>query len=405
MADVSIDATVSTSTARGMRSVVFTTALIGYWFYIDSDGSFKYSKTTDGGATWGAATSTGTSTLTNIAFDVWYDRWTPGDAGTLIHYWVFDSTNDVVGYWNLQTTNDTNSSFVNVFTGASAVAGRGAFVSGTKTRSGYLYCAYDIDAGAEKGLHRSTNAGVSWSASLSSTFVGATIDQCLLFPATGSGDDNDMVSLMQIAASDIIKIRNWDSSAATFTDNATTIPMIENTTDLTGQMGFSGSVRNSDGHIILVACNDRDTVTADMVVWDITPDLATAPVHKTDITANIDDNYNPAVFIDQNTNRIYVAYNGKKDGSEVIGTTTKIYYVYSDDSGSTWSAEQPYQEGAAAAAFQVWAPLSGSRFYVGWRVGTTLVGNKVNSVDVTPVPVIPLPSLITQPMIPARRRQ
>jgi hypothetical protein len=142
-----------------------------------------------------------------------------------------------------------------------------------------------------------------------------------------------------------------------------------------------------------------------MVVWDITPDLATAPVHKTDITANIDDNYNPAVFIDQNTNRIYVAYNGKKDGSEVIGTTTKIYYVYSDDSGSTWSAEQPYQEGAAAAAFQVWAPLSGSRFYVGWRVGTTLVGNKVNSVDVTPVPVIPLPSLITQPMIPARRRQ
>ena len=54
MADVSVDATVSTATARGSRAVVFPSELIGYVFFIDSDGVFGYSKTTDGGATWGA---------------------------------------------------------------------------------------------------------------------------------------------------------------------------------------------------------------------------------------------------------------------------------------------------------------------------------------------------------------
>ena len=38
MADVTIDGTISTSTARMMRSIVFTSATVGYQFFIDSDG-------------------------------------------------------------------------------------------------------------------------------------------------------------------------------------------------------------------------------------------------------------------------------------------------------------------------------------------------------------------------------
>jgi hypothetical protein len=410
MADVSIDATVSTSTARGMRSVVFTTPLIGYWFYIDSNGAFVYSKTTDGGATWGAAVTINSNTDI-VSFDVWFDQWTPGDNGTLIHTWYFSVTGtnpDTVLWRTLDTSSDTLGTQRSAFVGASAVAGRGAFCSGTKTKSGYLYVAFDIDAGAEKGLVRSTDGGATWSTNLSATFILASGDICLCFPGNldgSTGDDNDLYTVYHNATADDLTERGWDSSAASIATPGSALDTntIENTTDLTGQRGYDAAIRHSDGHIIVVSFTERDTITADCKVWDVI--VIGARTAKTNITTDIDDIYYPVVFIDQNTNRIYVAYNGKKDGSEVLGTTTKIYYVYSDDGGTTWSAEQPYQEGATAAAFQVWAPLSGPRFYVGWRVGTTLVGNAVNSVDITAAPSVPLPSLITQPPTPARRYQ
>lgn len=380
MADVSIDGTVVAVTARGMRSVVFATEAIGYWFYLDGDGIFGYSKTTDGGATWSAQVDAdGAAATTTVAFDVWFDQWTPGDTGTLIHMWWFDVTNDVVRWRTMNTSGDVLGTVRTVLTGASAVAGRGAFVSGTKTRSGYLYCAFDLDAGAERGLHRSTDSGTTWSSNLSTTFVEATIDQCLLFPASNTGDNNDCWAVYQDADVDQLTLKLWDSSAGSATESANFCSVIENVTDLTGQMGFSGAVRHSDGHLIVAAVTDRDTATSDHRVFDIT-DTSTI-TEKTAITTDKDDHYHPAVFIDQVTNAIYVAYNGKRDGSEVMGTTTKVYYTKSTDGGATWSAgDTAYMEGAAGVVVQVWAPLMGARFYAGWRVGTTLLGNKVSSV-------------------------
>ena len=387
-----------------MRSVVFVSATNGYFFYIDSGGSTVYSKTTNGGATWGAAVLVGSTT--DVAFDVWYDQWTPGDSGTKIAVWTFGTGNDTIICDIMDTTTDTWVGGGPVFSGASAVAGRGAFCSGTKTRSGYYYCAFDIDAGAERGLVRSTDGGTTWSANLDVNFVEATIDQCLLFPATGTGDNNDMIAIYHDASADQLSKKGWDSSTGVQATETNLTGCIENTIDLTGQMGFWAAVRHSDGHLILASFSDRDTATSSLEMTDLLGDFSGFPTFLTGITFNIDDIYHPAVFIDQNTNAIYVAYNGKRDGSEVLGTTTKIYYTKSTDGGTTWtSGNTAYQEGAAAAAFQVWAPISGPRFYVGWRVGTTLVGNAVNSVDVTPVvAVTPLPELIMQPMTPARTR-
>src|SRR6185436_12670532 len=99
--------------------------------------------------------------------------------------------------------------------------GRGAFVSGTKTRSGYLYCAYDIDAGAERGLHRSTDSGTTWSANLATTFVEATLDQCKLFPASNTGDNNDCWAIYYDASATAITLKMWDSSAAAQVESST----------------------------------------------------------------------------------------------------------------------------------------------------------------------------------------
>lgn len=385
MADVSIDATVSTATARGMRSVVFTTDLIGYWFYLDSDGVFGYAKTTDGGATWGAQVDVdGAAATTTVAFDVWFDQWTPGNTtGTLIHCWWFDVTNDLVRWRALNTTGDTLGTVSTVFTGASAVAGRGAFVSGTRARNGYLYCAFDLDAGAERGFHRSVNGAV-WGALLSSTFVEATLDTCKLYPASGTGDDQDCWALYYDASALALTLKLWDGSANAQVESATIgVAHTDGATDLTGQFGFDAMVRHSDGHLIVAALSGRDVAASTHQVFDITS--TSTITTKTAIAASTDDHYYPQVFIDQLTDAIYVAYNGKRDGSEVLDTTTKVYYTKSTDGGTTWTAgDTAYMEGAAGLVQQVWCPQSGRRFYVGWRVGTTLVGNKVNSVVMAP---------------------
>ena len=392
MADVSVQTTTlsSSASARAGRTLVFTTDLIGYCFYGDigvPNGTFAYGKTNDGGATWTTGTGAHNSSSTVIiAFDVWFDQWTPGDTGTKIHVWYFDATDDIVWYRNLDTASGTLSPARTLaaraaFVGASAVAGRGAFVSGCKTRSGYLYCAYDLDAGAERGFHRSTDGGTTWSANLSTTFVEATLDTCKLYPASGTGDDNDCWALYYDASALALTLKLWDSSAAAQVESATIgVAHTDGATDLTGQFGYDASVRHSDGHLIVAALSGRDVAASTHQVFDIT-DTSTITT-KTAIAASTDDHYYPQVTINQSTNDLYVAYNGKRDGSDVLDTTSKVYYTKSTDGGTTWSAgDTAYMEGAAGAVQQVWTPLSGLRFYAVWRVGTTLVGNKVNSVS------------------------
>src|SRR3990167_11274683 len=269
MADVTIEASMDAPTARGMRAVVFVSATIGYCFFIDSDADFFYLKTTDGGASWTGATEIDTDPTTTVAaFDVWYDQWTPGDSGTLIHIWWGEAGLDDVNYVSLDTADDSLGTQVIAFAGNTLLAGRGVFVSGTKTRSGYLYCAYDIDAGAEKGLSRSTDGGATWGP-LSTTFVEATIDQCLLFPASNTGDDNDCWAVYHDASADALTLKMWDSSAASATESATIVALIEGVTNLVHQYGFSGTVRHSDGHLLVATVSNYDTATADHQVWDI----------------------------------------------------------------------------------------------------------------------------------------
>ena len=104
-ADVSIDTT-TIQNARAIHSLVWTSATTGYVFYIDSDDDFFYKKTTDSGATWVGQTEIDTdSTIIGQAYDVWYDKWTPGDTGNLIHLWWLTSDDGDVNYVTVDTGN------------------------------------------------------------------------------------------------------------------------------------------------------------------------------------------------------------------------------------------------------------------------------------------------------------
>jgi hypothetical protein len=377
MANVWIDILSNNVNARNMRVAVFKNSSVGYWFLTNSDGTFAYSKTTNGGQSW-ADPAVQIEAIGTVAADVWHDKWTPGDSGTKVHTWWLDWTNNSIKYRSLDTSSDTLGTAATVFAGASWASGRGNFVSGTKSRSGYLYAAFDIDAGVEKGLYRSTDGGANWSL-LDAAFVEATIDQCLLFPASNTGDDNDIWAVYHDASTNELTLKMWDSSAGSASESAVIMSLAENTSDATGQYGFSASVRHSDGHLIVAGVSERDAAASDHMVFDVN---GTGSItQKTNITTNIDDHYHPAVFIDQDTDDIYIAYNGKTDGSETLGSVpgTTAYYAKSVDGGANWTLDQAASEGGTSLRSQIWAPLMGPRFYVGWRQVDQIGGNYATS--------------------------
>lgn len=382
MADVIIsNAATLYQIARTRHSTVFTTASIGYQLVTNASGHSYYQKTTDGGATWGTPVVINAADTT--AADLWFDQWTPGDTtGTKIHIFYIDVPTADVMYCSLDTATDTVSAAVQIYAGASlAAAGSryGIFSSGTKARSGYLYCAYEIDAGAEYGFKRSTDSGATWSAVLDATFVEADKDQAYLYPATDTGDNNDCWAIYHDTSANALTLKLWDNSAATTTESATIQTFADTATQYLGEGGYSAAMRLSDGHIILASVSERNTATADHQVWDIAS-IATITA-LTAITTNIANHYYPAVYIDPNSNDIYVAYNGARAGTDTLDTASKVYYVKSTDGGTTWSSgDTAYMVDAAAVVVQVWTPPTGPRFLASWRIGYYSKTNYTNSI-------------------------
>lgn len=379
MADITLDAANSSANARAMRSMVFTTTTIGYYFFIDNDLDFKYLKTTDGGQTWGGLTTIYTGSLG--AYDVWFDQWTPGDTGTLIHTWYIETGTDDVRYRTLDTNGDSLGTERVVFAGDSVVTGIGVFVSGAKARGGNLLCAFDLDAGAETGTYRSTDGGVNWG--VRANLVEATIDRLLMFPGNET-DNQDMWALYLDASTDELTLKMHDDSADTNNESANIMTVVDNTTDVTGQNPMSGAIRHSDNHLIIAALSERDPATpvADFRVFDIT---GTGGItEKTALATDTDDCYYPSVFVDV-AGSIFVVYIGKRDGSETLGTTAGVYYTRSFDGGTTWTGGDTVYSTAAGDYFQTYAPLNGPRFMAAWRdlSATSLLSNYDNSITIT----------------------
>lgn len=360
MADINIDAAAVALTRRGMRAMVFVSKDIGYFFFIDGDNAFKYVKTTNGGLTWGAVVAiSGADTI--VAFDVWYDQWTPGDTGRMIHIWYFGitATDDII-YRNLNTANDSLLAAVAVFAGASAVAGRGTFVSGTKARGGNLFCNFNIDAFAETGLYRSVDNGATWG--VRTNPLEANLDQSQLFPANAA-DLQDIWMVYDDDSTAELTIKTHDDSANTNSESGV-LSFNNQATDLTGQYGFAGSIRHQGGHLIIAHYPTYDSALTGFSVttWD-----GTTLTSLTAISEALDDSYYPSVFLNQDQpDWIYVAYLGKSDGTEVLGSTVGVYYALSKNRGLTWTVDIPYST-SVTDYIASWTPLNGERFMVAFQ--------------------------------------
>lgn len=408
MADVTVEnAATTTGYYRYVRiGPVWTDADTGYIVFLDGSQSVEYRKTTDGGATWAAPVLIDSTSA--IALDVWFDKWTPGDSGTVLHIWWAESTTDDVHYRSLDTSNDTlgTDEIVHAGTSFSAINRFNHAISGTKAVGGNLYVQFWGDNDGEHAFYRSVDDGDNWTARTDGA-DGSAVDEVLCLPDNDSADPEDIVMIYWDRSASELSIKKYDDSdGATGTWSETSIS--GGMTASNDILQLSAVCRHSDGHIIVAAWSEVDSATADLRIWDIT--LATPTITaKTNVVTDSEDCVCVALHIDQNTDDLYCAYIGNEDGSETYQGATPngitVFYKKSDDGAATWGAQTAYMEAAAADNRYVNAGHStpgtaAGRFEPVWFDDdlNDLFVNKVNSVEIT-VAAVTVPEMMAARMM------
>ncbi|MDP1675670.1 MAG: hypothetical protein Q8L88_02300 [Bacteroidota bacterium] len=334
--DVLIANIASSQRAVGQSDYIIR-ASNGAWYKVIIDSAnidIYYVKSTDRGLTWSAPV--GIKTGTNVCgVAVWYDGWTPGDSGTKIHVAYYEDTTDDVFYRYLDTASDTLGSEITVFAGASATyVNASACISITKARGGYIFVAFDIDGGTELGFYRSTDGGGTFGAR---TDVNeATSDYYLLFPGNYA-DANDIDCIYWDRSANEISLKVHDDSANSWAETSIAASMVD-LASTTAAPQFAGLVRDTDGHLILVAWSDADLLNSDLRCWDING--SGSITEKTNVVQNsTDDQAVCGIAMDTDNDYLYVFYLGKSDGSNTAYTSMSVNYKFSTDGGTTWSSE------------------------------------------------------------------
>jgi hypothetical protein len=348
-AQVGIDTTVSTAQLEHVAlgsSVVFTTDQVGYKFYVDSGGTCVYSKTTNGGTSWGAAVTVNSDT-TCFGVSVWYDRWTPGDSGNLIHIVSSETTGtDEIWYNNLDVTTDTRLSATtginassNTGQGVGAVNAAGANAASiTKATNGTIYMA--INDNTDSYVVECTsgcNATTGWTET--GTNPMDLIDEwSLLMPLSGG----DILLINRDLSADDLRSKVWDDSAGSWSGTWTTIDAsaIENATY---DPAFSAAINIRTGDVYLAyvdnstggthggSNDDIRTAVYSGGTWtaktDVVTNVAAAPAAIVDVS----------ISIDAYDGDVYVAYVGRTTAA--TATTGRVYWKSSTNAMTTWSGQ------------------------------------------------------------------
>jgi hypothetical protein len=204
--------------------IVWIDRLTGYDFYtIASDAGLYYTRTIDGGATWAAGVQIQTSAdqASRISnFGVWFDRWTPQDAGTLIHLAWLDAVSDQLHYVNLDYTipalgTEVNAQSLAAFTLNVSHGTQGVTI--TKSQGGNLYIAMRSGTSLPNAnrFMRSVDGGLNWTTrAISHTPASVGTVRGLIFPGYET-DDQDIYAL-NLTTTTSAEIWVYDDSADTW---------------------------------------------------------------------------------------------------------------------------------------------------------------------------------------------
>ena len=331
--DVSFSGSLSSYNFTGARAV--ESGANRYLFFIDGNDDIVYRKSTNRGKTWGAAVVIHASTYEWIS--VWFDQWTPGDSGTIVHIWGITASVDDVNYLSLDISSDTignTGTPIVVFNGVSVLGGGNGGISGAKSKGGNLLVVFDIDGGTEVGTYRSTDAGATWGVRADANEAAST-DYYLLFPGN-EADTQDMWLVFWDRSASAISLKTYDDSADSWAETSVATSMTAVlTTTVNAQ--FSGTMRASDSHLLLAAWSARDSATGDLLTWDING--AGSITAKGNIHTDTDDCHGIVLTLNA-AEAVFAAYIGKGDGSQTVSTAVTVNRKGSSDGMANWSAEQ-----------------------------------------------------------------
>lgn len=315
-----------------------------------------WTKSSDGGFSWTDPVIILAGTMD--CFAIWYDRWSGIDADQ-IHIAYMESATDDVWYRNLNAATDALGTQIAVLAITSAVPGANQAISIVRARGGNIYVAFDTDGGTETGFYRATSIGGAFTAR-SNVNEASSTDYYLLAPGFGA-DNQDVICIFWDRSATEISRKCYDDSGdswATIAEAsiATGMTAIAHTT-CSPQFALSVDLTNSK--VLLVAWTNRDTASATLRFWTIDESAISSPVT---IVTSTDDQQCCALSLDTDTSTLFAFYFGKTDGSEVVGTTTGIYYRTSQDAGAAWSAEQVYSSEQANWNWMCACPRQPTRF-------------------------------------------
>jgi hypothetical protein len=324
----------STRTGQSDYPLILADGTIYKIFGSTSDRDLFWAKSADDGLTWSDPVLFFSGTFEAIT--TWYDKWTPGNTGTLFHVAWLDTTNDIVLYRALDTADDSMGTQTTILDVTSTAAGAGQCLSITRAIGGNLYCLFDTDGGVEDGFYRSTDIGATWGAR-DNTGGSEDGDYFFLLPNPTSADTNDILCIFWDRSADELTRKNIDDSANTFASETSIAGTMLDVAHTSCSPQFAVTLSDALNLGFLVAWSARDTANADLRFW--TFDESTITEGTPVVLNSTDDQQCCAIALDTATGDIYVFYLGKSDGSETVGTSLGIYYKVSTDDGATWGSE------------------------------------------------------------------
>lgn len=303
-------------------------------FASQADNSLYWAKSADGGFSWTDPVLVRGLGGNQTGFCVWYDKWTPGNTGTLIHLAYFEQTGDDVFYRSLDTSSDTLGTEVLIVALTSSAAPANTNITLTRAIGGNLLVGYDIDGGTETGVYRSVDAGANWTVRANVNEAGGT--DYYLFAPGFAADTQDIICVYWDRSASEISRKLYDDSGDAWAETSISGGMTALASS-TAAPQFSICVDDANNKILLAAWSAADTANADLRFWSI--DEASITEGTNIVLNSADDQGMVSLALNTGTTTLYAFYGGNSDGSQTFPTAIALYYKTSSDGGATWGAE------------------------------------------------------------------
>ena len=354
-----------------------TTVQVGnqvWFFYVDSGSDLAYVRTADISATtptWDSPVIVRAGRV--LAFGIWFDQWTPGDSGTIVHIAYLDSTANDVFYRKLDTSDNSlgtedadlvSESGITITDVLSPLVHLRGDISITKSAAStpFVHIAGDPAAGASEQFHikQSTGDWVSAGALFHEVAGSSAVDRCIIFPGN-EADKNDIFGFYIDASANSAEIKQYDASVPSVAQIHSLAGLTENSSGSEASI----CIDQNNKHAYIAFWNATDSTSADLLFYDMTSAATIGSVVT--VISNLAESGNAHMTHDPTNDRLYLFYvNGSAGAwfSNSLGV-----YRFSDNNGVSWSAEQAYTEDANDGVFK----LNGSMVINPSGAGATLM--------------------------------